>query len=436
MKLQYFREPGTSQDLPAAAVRAGDFVFYSGGIAADPIRGVPEMLKPRPGFPYHGSSAERQVRYIYDKMAATLDSAGSSIKRIMKINAFHTNPMEIDSAVRVRKEYFGLEAPPPSTLLLIPETTVRGASVTTDVVALTCDAKLNREAFQQDTGKTPQSNINIIYGYPIFMQAVRGGGLIFTQGKGPSRKGAMAEEVWGHPDFPYRYNQIKLQTEIVLDYFKSLLEEQGSSLEHVVKAEVYLRNMRDISGLDEVWRRYFPTDPPARTIIPVGLAGADEMLIEVELVVVDPSGPYRKEVISVNDAPMPIGHESQATRAGPLLFLSGQLATDYKHGIAPEARVDPGFPYHSSSIKRQTQYILKNVETICRAAGTSFKNLVRRRAMHTDLREYREAEEVWSKTLGDSLPPTTTFRTAGPLPVPDCSVQYDLTAFIPGSLQE
>ena len=129
--------------------------------------------------------------------------------------------------------------------------------------------------------------------------------------------------------------------------------------------------------------------------------------------------------------PKPIGLEAQAIKAGPFLFLSGQMATDYKQGVAPEARVDPNFPFHSSSIKRQANYILKNVEAICQAAGTSTQNLVRRRAMHFDLNELSEAEEVWREKVGDRLPPTTLFRVDGPLPVPDCTVQYDLVAFIP-----
>jgi enamine deaminase RidA (YjgF/YER057c/UK114 family) len=146
---------------------------------------------------------------------------------------------------------------------------------------------------------------------------------------------------------------------------------------------------------------------------------------------VDPNGPYRKETVSTSNAPDPLGCQPQAVKAGPFLFLSAQMATDYKNGLAPEARADANFPYYGSSIKKQVEYILKNVEAICQAAGTSAENLVRRRAIHSDLNELAEAEEVWREALGDRLPPTTIFATTEQPVVPGCTVEYDLIAFIP-----
>lgn len=430
MKVEYFWQTDEKEGTLPLAARAGDIVFFSGGIAAHPTKGIPDEVKPIRGFPYHGSSVQRQLHYIYRNMASVLETAGSSIKRIMKINSYHTDPYEIDAALRIRKDYFGIEAPPPSTAVSIPETAVRETSVTNDVIALALNAKLGREAFHKETQKTPLPTHDLIYGYPIYMQAVRGGGFIFTQGKGPSRKEGPLEETFEHPNFPYRINQIKFQTEYILNYFKSILEDMGSSLDHVVRAVLHMCDMKDIAGMDEVWRKYFPTNPPARTIVPSKLL-TTTMIIEIELIAIDPKGPYQKEVISVADVPNPIGHEPQAIKAGPYVFLSGQMATDYKEGIAPEARVNPNFPFHSSSIKRQVNYILKNVDAICRAAGTSAENLVHRRAMHFDLRELTVAEEVWKDRLGDRVPPTTIFRTLGVLPVPSCTVQYDLIAFDP-----
>jgi len=430
MEIQYFRHPGAPVGVPPAAVRAGDFIFYPGAIAADPISGIPGELRPYRGFPHHFSSIDRQLRYIFDNMSATLEKAGSSIKRGMKSNVYQVKPEEIDQAYRVRKDYFGTESPPPQLMVLIPETAVRGTSVVIDMVFLASDAKLDREAPEYDTEKTPMPAHVLIYGYPICLQAVRGGGFIFTQGKAATCADGAAPEISGHPDFPYRISPIKLQAEYILNFYKSLLEQMGTSLENVVKADLYMNNIKDIAGMDEVWRRFFPSNPPARTISPISL-GVTDTVLEIELIAIDPKGPYHKEVISTTDAPAHFGSEPQAIKAGPYLFFSELLATDYKQAIAPEAEVDPNFPYHSSSIKRQVKYILKNAEAICQTAGTSTKNLVRRRALHFDLNELAEAEEVWIETLGDKLPPTTTFRTAGPLPVPGCTVQYDLVAFIP-----
>jgi 2-iminobutanoate/2-iminopropanoate deaminase len=58
-------------------------------------------------------------------------------------------------------------------------------------------------------------------------------------------------------------------TEIVMENMKRSLESVGSSLEKVVKVTVFLRDMGDFTKLNEVYARYFPVDPPARTCVAV-----------------------------------------------------------------------------------------------------------------------------------------------------------------------
>ncbi len=430
MQPQYFGQTEVPMDARPLAARIGDFVFYAGGIAAHPFEGIPQETKAKKGYPHHGSGIDRQLRYIYDHMSRTLKSAGSDIRRVMKINTYQTRYEEIDSALRVRKDYFGEESPPPSTLVIVPETAVRGTTVTNDVIALASDTGLDREVIHYSSEETPLPPQDQIYGHPIYVQAVRGGGFIFTQGKSPTRAEGAIDEVFEHPDFPYRGNPVKFQTEFILTYFKAVLEGQGASLDSVVKAEVYLNHMSDFSAMDEVWHRFFPKDPPARLVAPVGLAVIPGR-VEIELIAVDPQGLYQKEVVLAPDVTQPLGAEVQAIKAGPLLFLSTQLATDYRGGIPPEAQVDARFPFHSSGIQRQVEYMLRNIQGICREANTSMSNLVRRRAMHTNLADFPFAEEVWAEALGSRLPPTTVIRVDGPLLVPGCTVQYDLIVAIP-----
>jgi enamine deaminase RidA (YjgF/YER057c/UK114 family) len=59
--------------------------------------------------------------------------------------------------------------------------------------------------------------------------------------------------------------------------------------------------------------------------------------------------------IAVPGIPQPLASYTPATRAGDLVFAAGHLASDFKHGVAPEARLDPAFPFYGSSIKKQTR---------------------------------------------------------------------------------
>ena len=58
-------------------------------------------------------------------------------------------------------------------------------------------------------------------------------------------------------------------TEMVMENMKRSLESVGSNLAKVVKVTVFMRDMGDFAKLNEVYARYFPTDPPARTCVAV-----------------------------------------------------------------------------------------------------------------------------------------------------------------------
>jgi 2-iminobutanoate/2-iminopropanoate deaminase len=62
---------------------------------------------------------------------------------------------------------------------------------------------------------------------------------------------------------------IERQTEIVLEQMKRCLEAAGSSLANVLKCNVYCTSVEKFAAVNEVYRRYFPTDPPARVFVNV-----------------------------------------------------------------------------------------------------------------------------------------------------------------------
>src|SRR3989442_15292770 len=74
--------------------------------------------------------------------------------------------------------------------------------------------------------------------------------------------------------------------------------------------------------------------------------------------------------VAVPGIPKPLASYTPAARAGNLVFAAGHLASDFKQGVAPEARVDPAFPFYGSAIKKQTRYVLENLARTFEAAGT------------------------------------------------------------------
>ncbi|MEM9684582.1 MAG: Rid family detoxifying hydrolase [Pseudomonadota bacterium] len=60
---------------------------------------------------------------------------------------------------------------------------------------------------------------------------------------------------------------VKAQTHLVLNNVKSCLEAAGSSMEQVVKVTIFITNAAYFATVNEIYKTYFPQDPPARTFV-------------------------------------------------------------------------------------------------------------------------------------------------------------------------
>jgi len=106
-----------------------------------------------------------------------------------------------------------------------------------------------------------------------YNHAVRLGDLLFCAGQIPLDP-ATGNLVGG---------DIKAQTERVLENVKAILDDQGLTFGNVVKSTVFLTNLGDFAGMNEVYARYFTSDFPARSTIQVAALpkGAN---VEIEVI--------------------------------------------------------------------------------------------------------------------------------------------------------
>ena len=103
-------------------------------------------------------------------------------------------------------------------------------------------------------------------------QAIKAGGVLYCSGTvptDPATGGLIAGD-------------IEAQTERVLENLRPILEAAGSGFEKVVKATVFLADKGDFAGMNNVFRRYFPKDPPARSTVQVELM--IDAKVEIELI--------------------------------------------------------------------------------------------------------------------------------------------------------
>ena len=76
---------------------------------------------------------------------------------------------------------------------------------------------------------------------------------------------------------------VAFQTERVLKNLSGILNAAGSSLEKVVRATVFLKNMSDFAAMNEVYGKYFHTAPPARSTVEVARLPKD-VLVEIDVI--------------------------------------------------------------------------------------------------------------------------------------------------------
>lgn len=106
-----------------------------------------------------------------------------------------------------------------------------------------------------------------------YSQAVRANGFVFASGQIPLDP-ATGELLVG---------DIGQQTARVLENLKAILEAAGSSMDRAVKVSVFLRDMSEFAGMNTVYAKYFPNDPPARATVQVARLPRD-VGVEIDVI--------------------------------------------------------------------------------------------------------------------------------------------------------
>ncbi len=393
------------------AFRIGDFVFAAGQLGSDFKTGIPPEAKVDPAFPYYGSDIKRQTDFILKNLAKTFKAAGTSLDNVVKAQVFMMDLKDFDAFDEVWKQHF--KTPPPRTTVGTTGLLVKDTLVEIDLIAYVPKRGLKAEAIQSAAPR-PLAH---------YTEAVRVGDLVFAAGQLASDfKNGIAPEAKVDPAFPYYGSDIKRQTDYILKNLAKTFKAAGTSLDNVVKAQVFMMDLKDFDAFDEVWKQHFKTPPPRTTVGTTGLLVKDT-LVEIDLIAHVPKKGVKAKAVQ-SGAPRPLAHYTEAVRVGDLVFAAGQLASDFKTGIAPEAKVDPAFPYYGSDIKRQADYILKNLKKTFEAAGGSLDNVVKAQVFMMDLKDFNAFDEVWKQHF-KTPPPRTTVGTTGLL-VKDTLVEIDL----------
>ena len=124
-----------------------------------------------------------------------------------------------------------------------------------------------------------------------------------------------------------------------------------------------------------------------------------------------------REVIATDQAPRAIGPYSQASRAGNLLFCSGQIPIDPATG-----------EFVSGGVAEQTEQVMRNLSAVLKAGQSSLKQVVKTTVFLADMDDFTAMNEVYGRFFGENPPARATVQAAR-LPR-DAKVEIEAIALI------
>ncbi|GBF80221.1 RidA family protein [Aphanothece sacrum] len=126
------------------------------------------------------------------------------------------------------------------------------------------------------------------------------------------------------------------------------------------------------------------------------------------------------QVIRTENAPAPVGPYNQAIAAtGKLLFVAGQIPLDATTGEI----------VGNGDITQQTQQVMRNLEAILKAAGTSYNYVVKTTVFLSDLTNFGEMNQVYAQYFNSERAPARACVEVSRLPK-DVLVEIDCIAVI------
>jgi 2-iminobutanoate/2-iminopropanoate deaminase len=315
---QYVTGGGPVGEAATPAVVANGFVFTSLLTAAGDDGRIA------------GADIAAQTRRVLDRLAAVLEAAGSSRAQAVTVNVYLKRASDFEAMNAVYREAFA-DRPPTRTTVVAD----LGREPLVAMSAIAVPTGAPRETLHPPGWmKSPRP-----YSY-----IVRAGELVFLSGL-VSRRGADDQVVSG---------SATLQVETILENAKVLLQTAGVGFDQVVSARVFLTDEIFFAEMNDVYRRYFPSAPPARATAVTGLMGSDA---KAEITLIATTG--SREIVGPNTAPtLPL---SPGVKAGGFLFLSGVLGNT---------------PANARDLADQTREVMTRIGRTLEAGGLSYADVV------------------------------------------------------------
>lgn len=389
----------------ARVVRAGRWVFAQGNMATTHAGGIcstdadagdaaDPLLREPPGL--------AQGRWTFDNLAKNLEKAGASLDDLVRVDQYYTSAKTVPSYHLARRQAFGSSMMPPSTSVVVEQLLTPGAAICLEALAV-LDGRNERRPISASGIPMPRASSG-------FVPILECGEFIFLSGQVADAVdgSGIAPEATMNPQFVWDGSEIFRQAKYVLNNLLRSAEAAGSDREHIVKAQVYLRNMEDLPEFNEVWKEVFKGAGPVRTVAPTSSLALQKGIIEINLIGVA-RGTKLNRTSSTSQPGVPA-----AITAADLTLLSGISATRDGRQLAPAIATARKDRYVRSVAAAETETIIDEVEARLATHGRGLQDITRIIQFHIDLHDFLPSVQVWHKRIGGPVP-ISAVQVHGPL---------------------
>jgi enamine deaminase RidA (YjgF/YER057c/UK114 family) len=400
----------------AYAVKAGPWIFLTGHEGFDFAGGITEAVAGPPGFPLFGRPRwRREGDFILQRIRRILQEFGSDLGHGVRLDQFYPTPNAVDPYHLARRAAFG-DYIPPSTSVVMERCFGAESGISTSLIAVVPSAEYEiRKVYPKDVTASASSG---------FVPAVVCNDFVFIAGQMASGREHGLDPRAHVPDHSlWAGTEIRKQTEFIIqERLKPALEAAGSSLDHSVKAQIYLRNVGDFPDFIDVWTQYYQDIPCALTVVPTKGFAMVGGIIEINLIALTNGAKREKEVIAVEIPAM--AAYGPCIKVGEFLLPSGLMAMGPDGHVAGKA-ISRGFPGLSHAGYTQAAAIHDYAEALCQAAGTSLTKVLRAQYFVSDPTGFPGIAMAWVSRFGTQPLPFVCIQTPPEMPAPGMALIAD-----------
>jgi len=346
-------------------VESGDFI-YVGGIS-----------------PAERGSVAIETRSALEQLRSALAGAGSSLDAVVSVLVFIRGAADFQPMNDAYRAFWPKDFPTRTTIVC--EIQTPGVMVEMSVVAV-----------RKGVERTVVHPNDWVASPSPYSYAIKTGDTVFLSGL-VSRHGRDNSVVTG---------SVGDQTKVILDNAGELLRAAGLSHANIVSSRVYLTEAASFGAMNEAYRTYFPSSPPARATVLTGLAGP-QYTVEMTFIASSAARRSLMEGLPPN-LNLPL---SAAVVAGNRAYLSGALGNDETN---------------KGDVGAQTHATFAKLGRTLAAAGASPADVGEAFVYVTDLKYVPDVDREYQAFFGSHRPSRTTIRSG--LVAPDGLVEIMLTA--------